>query len=137
LLHRTHRSRLLLEVISALVSVWGGDRVGVRIAPAGTWNNMADSNPTALFTYVAGQLNRFGLAYLHVVEPRVRGNIVIAEGQGPVAVEQLRKIFHGKLVAAGGFHPDTAEAVIHAGDADAVAEEDPVQIREVPMGQEN
>ena len=104
-----------------MVSVWGGDRVGVRIAPAGTWNNMADSNPTALFTYVTEQLNQFGLAYLHVVEPRVKGNIVIAEGQGPVAVEQLRKIFEGKLVAAGGFHPDTAEAVIQAGDADAVA----------------
>ena len=116
-----NRSRFLLEAVSALVSVWGGDRVGVRIAPAGTWNEMADSNPTALFTSVAEQLNQFGLAYLHVVEPRVKGNIVIAEEQGPVAVEQLRKIFQGKLLAAGGFHPGSAEAVIQAGDADAVA----------------
>jgi N-ethylmaleimide reductase len=66
-------------------------------------------------------LNQFGLAYLHIVEPRVKGNIVIAEGQAPVAAERLRKIFTGKIIAAGGFEPDTAEAVVGKGDADAVA----------------
>src|SRR5258708_89724 len=45
-----NRSRFLLEVVEAMTSVWGGDRVAVRIAPAGTWNHMRDSNPTALFT---------------------------------------------------------------------------------------
>lgn len=58
-----NRSRLLLEVVEAITSVWGSDRVVVRIAPAGTWNHMRDSNPAALFTYVAEQLNRFGVAY--------------------------------------------------------------------------
>ena len=82
---------------------------------------MFDSNPNALFAYVAEQLNQFGLAYLHVVEPRVKGNIVITEGQGPVAAEQLRKIFNIKIIAAGGFEPETAEAVVEKGDADAVA----------------
>ena len=82
---------------------------------------MSDSNPQALFGYVAGKLNRFGLAYLHIVEPRVRGNVVIAEGQAPVASEQLRKIFKGRIVAAGGFEPDTAEEIVRKGDADAVA----------------
>jgi N-ethylmaleimide reductase len=116
-----NRARFLLEVVDALVSVWGGDRVGVRIGPGGKFNGMSDSNPQALFEYVAGQLNRFGLAYLHIVEPRVKGNVVIAEGQGPVAAEQLRRIFQGKIIAAGGFEPDTAEAVIEKGDADLVA----------------
>jgi N-ethylmaleimide reductase len=82
---------------------------------------MYDSDPRALFGYVAEQLNRFGLAYLHVIEPRVKGNVVVAEGQGPMAAAQLRQIFKGSLVAAGGFEPDTAEAVVRAGDADAVA----------------
>ncbi|MDB5610228.1 MAG: NADH:flavin oxidoreductase/NADH oxidase, partial [Bradyrhizobium sp.] len=80
-----------------------------------------DSDPTALFTYVAQQLNSFGLAYLHVVEPRIKGNIEIADGQAPVASQQLRKIFKGKILAAGGFHPNTAEAIVASGDADAVA----------------
>lgn len=115
-----NRSRFLLEIVEALVSVWGGDRVAVRIAPSGTWNDMSDSDPEALYSYLAEQLNRFGLAYLHVVEPRVKGNVVIAEGQAPVASQMLRKIFKGKILAAGGFEPETAEEVVEQGDADAV-----------------
>jgi N-ethylmaleimide reductase len=116
-----NRSRFLLEIVQAMVSVWGGDRVAVRIAPSGSFNGMYDSNPNALFAYLTEQLNQFGLAYLHVVEPRVKGNIVITEGQGAIAAEQLRKIFHSKIIAAGGFEPETAEAVVEKGDADAVA----------------
>jgi N-ethylmaleimide reductase len=116
-----NRSRFLLEVVEAVTSVWGGDRVAVRIAPAGTWNHMRDTNPTALFTYVAEQLNRFGLAYLHIIEPRVKGNVTIHKGQGPIAAEQLRKVFKGKIIAAGGFEPETAESAIESGVADAVA----------------
>jgi N-ethylmaleimide reductase len=116
-----NRSRLLFEVIEAVATVWGGERVAVRIAPSGSWNGMSDSNPTALFAYVAEQLNRLDLAYLHIIEPRVKGNIVIAEGQAPIASEQLRKRFKRKIIAAGGFEPDTAEAVVEKGDADLVA----------------
>ena len=47
--------------------------------------------------------------------------MLVAEGQGPVATERLRKIFRGRIVAAGGFEPDTAEAIVEKGDADAVA----------------
>ena len=99
----------------------GGNRVGVRIGPGGTWNGMSDSNPEALFDYVAKQLNRFGLAYLHVIEPRVKGNVLIAEGQAPLDAQQLRKTFKGKIIAAGGFEPDSAEAIVEKGDADLVA----------------
>ena len=116
-----NRSRFLLEVVAALTSVWGGDRVAVRIGPAGTWNGMADSNPAVTFSHVAEQLNQFGLAYLHVVEPRIKGNIQIAAGMEPVAAHQLRSIFKGKIMAAGGFEPDTAEAIVETGDADLVA----------------
>jgi N-ethylmaleimide reductase len=116
-----NRTRFLFEVVSALVSVWGGDRVAVRIGPNGRWNGMADSDPEALFTHVAAGLNAFGLAYLHVIEPRVRGNVVVHEGQQPIASQLIRKIFKGKIVAAGGFEPDTAEAILEKGDADAVA----------------
>jgi N-ethylmaleimide reductase len=115
-----NRSRFLFEVVAAMASVWGGDRTAVRIGPSGSWNGMSDSNPTALFDYVADGLNRFGLAYLHIIEPRVKGNIVTKEGQGPVASEQLRKIFKGKILAAGGFEPNTAEDIVEKGIADAV-----------------
>ncbi len=116
-----NRSRFLLQVVEALASVWGGNRVAVRIAPGGRWNGMSDSDPATLFDYVAKELNRFGLAYLHIIEPRVRGNVVIAESQYAIAAARLRKIFNGKIIAAGGFEPGTAEEVVEKGDADLVA----------------
>ena len=116
-----NRSRFLLQVMEALVSVWGGNRVAVRIAPGGRWNGMSDSDADALFDHVANELNQFGLAYLHIIEPRVRGNVVTAEGQYAIASARLRRIFKGKIIAAGGFEPGTAEEVVEKQDADLVA----------------
>jgi N-ethylmaleimide reductase len=116
-----NRVRFLFEVVEALVSVWGAGRVGVRIAPSGTVNGMADSNPRALFRYVGERLNDFELAYLHVIEPRIKGGELIAEGQGPVAAQELSKVFRGSIIAAGGFEPDTAEATVANGDASLIA----------------
>jgi len=116
-----NRTRLLFEVVEAMTSVWGADRVAVRIGPDGRWNGMFDSDPKTLFTYVARHLNRFGLAYLHIIEPRVRGNVVVAQGQAPIAAEYFRGIFTGRIVAAGGFEPDSAEAIVEKRDADLVS----------------
>jgi N-ethylmaleimide reductase len=116
-----NRTRLLFEVVEALVGVWGADRVGVRISPSGTFNGMADSNPRALFRHVTERLNDYGLAYLHVIEPRVKGSDTVGEGQGPVAAQELSKIFRGPIIAAGGFTPDTAEATVANGDARLIA----------------
>jgi len=115
-----NRVRLLAEVLEATISVWGADRVAVRIAPSNTFHAMGDSNPHALFNHVAVRLNEYGLAYLHVIEPRVRGFELIAEGQGPVAAQELRKLFDGPIIATGGFEPDTAEEAIARGDADLI-----------------
>jgi NADH:flavin oxidoreductase / NADH oxidase family len=100
-----NRARLLFEVADALISVWGSDRVGVRIAPSGTFNGMADSDPRTLFRYVAERLNDLDLAYLHVIDPRIKGGDLIAEGMGPVAAQELGQIFKGPIIAAGGFSP--------------------------------
>ena len=116
-----NRCRFTLKVVAAMADAWGGDRTAVRIGPAGTWNGMSDRDPTALFAHLAGELNRFELAYLHLIGPRIRRNELADPGGGPVAVEHLRKVFTGTIVAAGGFEPDTAETVIERGTADAVA----------------
>jgi N-ethylmaleimide reductase len=116
-----NRSRFLLAVVQARVSVWGGDRVAVHMGLSGAFNGMSDSNPGTLFDDVAEQLNRLRLAYLHMIEPRVKGNVLIAEGQGPMAAGWLRPMFKGKLIVAGGFEPATAGATVANGDADLVA----------------
>ncbi|MGB3124637.1 MAG: alkene reductase [Pseudomonas sp.] len=116
-----NRARFMLEVVEALVSVWGGDRVAVRISPSGQFGTMSDSNPAATFGYLAQALNRFGLAYLHVIEPRIRGADDAEVNVPAVASKSLRGIFKGPIVAAGGFSRETAEEIIAAGDADLVA----------------
>lgn len=117
-----NRARFLLEVTNALISVWGSDRVAVRIGPSGTWGDMSDSNPEALFVYVAQQLATLNLAYLHLIEPRVVGNEDDAsKDQNPVAAQLIRKHYKGTIIAAGGFKRDNAEAILNAGDADLVA----------------
>jgi N-ethylmaleimide reductase len=116
-----NRARLLFEVLDATAAVWGEDRVGVRLSPNSTYNSMFDSNPEAVFGYVADRLNRYALAYLHVIEPRVKGIETISEGQPPVASALLRNIYKGKILAAGGFDPESAEAIIERGGADMVA----------------
>ena len=116
-----NRARLLFEVLDAVVGVWGEKRVGIRLSPNSTYNSMFDSNPEATFGYVADRLNRYALAYLHVIEPRVKGIETISQGQPPVASALLRKIYRGNIIAAGGFDPESAEAIIEKGDADAVA----------------
>jgi N-ethylmaleimide reductase len=116
-----NRVRLLIEVVEVLTQVWGEGRVGVRIAPSGTFNGMADSNPRALFHSVAERLNDCGLAYLHVIEPRIKGAELVVEGADPVAAQELSKVFRGPLIAAGGFEPATAEATVARGDSSLIA----------------
>jgi N-ethylmaleimide reductase len=57
------RARFLLEVVEAVVAVWGAGRVGVRLSPSGTYGSMRDSDPETTFAYVAERLNEFQLAY--------------------------------------------------------------------------
>lgn len=116
-----NRARFMLEVTQAAISVWGADRVGVRIAPSGTYGSMSDSDPAATFGYLTTQLDRLGIAYLHVVEPRIKGTEEIAHGKAPIAAQHLRPKFSRTLIAAGGFTPASAEAVVTFGDADLVA----------------
>ncbi len=98
-----NRARFLLEVTKGAISVWGADRVGVRIAPSGTYGSMSDSDPAATFGYVATELDKLGIAYLHVVEPRIKGIEEIVKGQAPIAAQHLRRKFRRTLIAAGGF----------------------------------
>jgi len=116
-----NRVRFLRETVEALISVWGADRVGVRISPSGEWGGISDSNPEATFSHVAKVLDAYGIAYLHVIEPRIKGDDTLHEGRPPVAVKFLRPHFAGSIIAAGGFDGESAEAVVASGDADLVA----------------
>ncbi len=116
-----NRVRFLRETLEALISVWGAERVGVRISPSGEWGGVSDSNPEATFKHVARVLDTYKIAYLHVIEPRVKGDDTLHEGHPPVAVKYLREHFSGPIIAAGGFDRESAHAIVESGDADLVA----------------
>lgn len=116
------RARFLLDITNAVISVWGSERVAVRVGPSGTFGDMKDSDPEALFVYVAEQLAPLKLAYLHLIEPRVLGNSIDeSKDQNPVAAQLIRRHYDGLIIAAGGFTAESAEQILRAGDADLVA----------------
>ena len=113
-----NRARLLFEAIGAVTSVWGSDRVGVRLSPGGTFNDMCDSKPQEHFGHVVKKLAGLGLAYLHLVEP--------GASQGEHALPDLsasyfRPMYPGTLIVAGGYTQDRANDVLTEGLADLVA----------------
>jgi N-ethylmaleimide reductase len=117
-----NRARLLIEATRAVISVWGSERVAVRLGPSGTWGDMSDSDPVGLFTYVASELAKLDLAYLHLIEPRIAGNVEDeSRDPNPVAAQTIRKYYPGTIIAAGGFKGTSAEAILADGDADLVA----------------
>jgi N-ethylmaleimide reductase len=113
-----NRARFHLEATRALIEVWGADRVGVRISPSGSFNDMSDSNPRATFGYLAERLNELKIVYLHVVEMTAgdqrRNNEVVPVGF-------FRPLFRGALIANGGYTLERAQQTLAAGDADAIA----------------
>lgn len=106
-----NRARLMLEVTDAVISVWGPDRVGMHLAPRGDAHDMGDSNPLATFGYVARELGRRKIAFICARESLGERRI------GP----QLKAAFGGSYIANEKFTLATANQVLAAGEADAVA----------------
>ena len=106
-----NRARLLLEVTDAAISVWGGGRVGVHLAPRGDSHDMGDSDPLSTFGYVAEQLGRRGIAFIFTRE---------FQGENSISAE-LKRRFGGVLIANEGFTRETGEQLLASGGADAIA----------------
>ena len=118
-----NRARLLLEVVDAVARVCGSDRVGVRISPMGTFNDMGDENPEDLFGYVAEKLNELDLAYLHVVDPSHGGHQTTEtpDSRGVAIMAMIRERFAGTLMVCGGYTLERAQESIQNHQADLVA----------------
>ena len=115
-----NRARFALEVVQAAANVFGADRVGIRLAPTGNVGGIHDSHRLATFSYVTEQLNKFGLAYLHVIEALPGHPMAAKAGQEPVG-PALRKIFKGPFILNGGYTQETAERALDNNEADLIA----------------
>ena len=109
------RSRFLFEVLTAVCAAIGSDRVGLRLSPLNSYNDMKDSDPLAWTAFLAEHLNRFNLAYLHVMRADFFG-VQVADVM-PVA----RAHYKGVLVGNMGYSSEEAASAIQAGLLDAVA----------------
>jgi len=110
-----NRARLLLEVLEAVCSVWGSDRVGLRLSPLNSFNDMRDSDPVGLATWLASRLNDFNLAYLHVMRGDFYGK------QTGDVLTPMRQHFRGVLVSNMSYTPEEAAQAVRQGLVDAVA----------------
>ncbi|HEY1043177.1 MAG TPA: alkene reductase [Telluria sp.] len=113
-----NRARLLLEVTDAVIEVWGSDRVGVRLSPGGTFNDMCDAHPQATWSYVVKELAKRNLAYLHLIEP------VQPVGEHPMpdlSAAFFRPMYPGTIIVAGGYDLERAKQALASGKADLVA----------------
>jgi N-ethylmaleimide reductase len=110
-----NRARLLLEVVNVVVDVWGKDSVGVRISPLNSYNDMRDSNPIELTSYLSQVLNKIGIAYLHIM----RGDFFSVQ-KGDV-LPAARKNFKNVVISNMGYSPTEAEDAIASGLVDAIA----------------
>ncbi|MGF6723326.1 2,4-dienoyl-CoA reductase-like NADH-dependent reductase (Old Yellow Enzyme family) [Paraburkholderia sp. GAS41] len=106
-----NRARLLLEVTDACIAVWGANRVGMHLAPRGDAHTMGDSDAAATFGYVARELGKRKIAFIAAREALGDNRL------GP----QLKAAFGGPYIANEKFTKESAQNVLDAGEADAVA----------------
>src|SRR5581483_5334211 len=111
----TNRVRFLREVVEAVLNVWNPGRVGVRISPFGTFNDMGDANPEETSASVVDALNGHRLAYLHVVEDPIP-----ADDKADF-FQRLRSAWKAIYVANAGYNAERGERAVSDGSADAVA----------------
>jgi len=118
-----NRARLLMEVVESVSGVWGADRVGVRLSPLGSFNDMGDDDPEATFGYMAEKLNSCSLAYLHLVNPAAAAieKMVEPDSAATRVLELIRGKYLGALILAGGFDHPTAENWLRREKADLIA----------------
>ena len=110
-----NRARLLLEVLDAAIEVWSSDRVGLRVSPLNSFNSSSDSDPVALYTFLAKKLNPLNLAYLHVMRADVLGEL-----KGEV-LKPIRAAYDGTIISNMGYLAQEANQAIADGEVDAVA----------------
>ncbi|KAF5182797.1 12-oxophytodienoate reductase [Thalictrum thalictroides] len=114
-----NRCRFTLEVVEAVVNEIGADKVGVRLSPFTDFMESSDSNPDALGLYMAESLNKYGILYCHMIEPRMK--LVFDKLVTPHSLLPMRKAFNGTFIAVGGYLREDGNKAIADNYADLIA----------------
>lgn len=116
-----NRARFMLEVVDAVVDVFGRDSVGIRLSPHARGDGTSDSDPATTFRYAAGALGERGIAYIHLVEASKHGLSQSPPDGVPPILPIVRRAFRGAIIANGGFDKSSANALIASRAAECVA----------------
>ncbi|QKX53782.1 uncharacterized protein TRUGW13939_00862 [Talaromyces rugulosus] len=106
-----NRSRFALEIIKAVTDAIGADRTGIRFSPYGDFQGMHIDDPKPQYTYLAQQLAKFKLAYVHLVEARSQGFDII---DTPDSLDFFLDAYNkaSPVLLAGGYDAkNTADAI--------------------------
>jgi len=114
-----NRCRFALEVVEAVANEIGPDRVGLRLSPFADYMECWDSDPEALGLYMVESLNKYGILFCHVVEPRMCG--VDGRYQIPHRLLHMREAFKGTFIVNGGYDREEGNKVVADGYTDLVA----------------
>jgi N-ethylmaleimide reductase len=113
-----NRARFVLEVVAGVADAIGKDKTGIRLSPYGVASDMPHyPEIDATYKYLAEELNKLGIAYIHLVDHSAMGAPAV-----PLAIKQtVRDTFKGTIILAGGYAEDTAEADLQSGLGDLAA----------------
>lgn len=112
-----NRSRFCVEIAKAVSQAVGPDRTAIRLSPFSDFQGMRMKEPIPQFTYLITQLRSLDLAYLHLIEPRVSGNVdrVVNETESlDFALKTWDKA--GPVILAGGYTLEKATQALETKD---------------------
>jgi N-ethylmaleimide reductase len=101
-----NRLRFALEVTKAVAKKIGPEKTGIRISPFGVFNGMRpDSHMEDLFERLAGELQKIGIVYVHIVDHSSMGAPEVPAS----AKRKIRDAFKGAVILSGGYDAKRAE----------------------------
>ena len=115
---KENRTRFLLEIVDAVKQVWDASKIGVRISPNGAFNDMGSPDYREQFLYVAEELAKHDLAYLHIMDGLEFGFHALGD---PMALAEFKAVYPGCIIGNTGYSKELAEQRLQAGDADLIA----------------
>ncbi len=112
-----NRVRFALEVVDAVAAEIGAGRTGIRLSPLTPFNDLADSDPQAVFGHLVRELDKRGIAFIHWIEGATGGPRDLPGFDFAAA----RQAFRGAYIANNGYDRQMAIDAVESGRADAVA----------------
>jgi NADPH2 dehydrogenase len=104
-----NRSRLIIDILKAVVNAIGPERVGLRLSPWSRFQGMRMQDPIPQFADIINKANQLDLAYLHLVESRISGS---NDYNGHDRLDFAYKLWNGPLLVAGGYTPKEAKELV-------------------------